>query len=318
MFRALVLFSRSSLERLFLEIRKKIQQKESISLSLSHETSRTITVWNRGVRSTSRIDPDGKRAKERGGQHREGEQQGEEGKRRRRELRRESRERKKQAARSSENDSIRSHINLLPADIPRPGPLRYQQRGLPFLFLLSFHRSTIRAPGPRRPRLPFCHLSLSLSFRRREREEEALLFFLSVCLVWREPREARRRSLGRGINYASCALAGIPRLVPVFAALLIRAPRPLPFRESLSLSFLFLFLFFWRGVCFFFFCFSPRDPSSSSRGVEREVFFFLYFPKISLWETFFIIIIIFFVNFIFFLRDSKIFRAILSRFEKAF
>lgn len=161
------------------------------------------------------------KGRRRGGENREGEQQGEGEGKRRRELRRESRERKKQAARSSENDSIRSHINLLPADIPGPGsPPVPTGTSLP----LSFHRSTIRAGSEETAFAFLPSLSLSLLFEGREP-------LLSVCLVWREPREARRRSLDRGINYASCALAGIPRLVPVFAALLIRAPRPLPFRE---------------------------------------------------------------------------------------
>lgn len=166
------------------------------------------------------------KGRRRGGENCEGEQQGEGEGKRRRELRRESRERKKQAARSSENDSIRSHINLLPADIPGPGsPPVPTGTSLP---LLSFHRSTIRAGSEETAFAFLPSLSLSLSCSKEEEQQQPLL---SVCLVWREPREARRRSLDRGINYASCALAGIPRLVPVFAALLIRAPRPLPFRE---------------------------------------------------------------------------------------
>lgn len=133
--------------------------------------------------------------------------------------RRESREGKKRAARSSENDSIRSHINLLPADIPNPvGSLRYQRGSL----LLSFRHSTVQlGPRPRRLFPPRRFLSLFPPY---------------IFSRGGYSRRVLPRPLGRGINYAPCALAGIPRPVPVFAALLIRAPRPLPFSFLLPLA----------------------------------------------------------------------------------
>ena len=87
------------------------------------------------MRSGDRVEKGRERERER-----EREQRGrvaKEGRRSR--TRRESREGKKQAARSSENDSIRSHINLLPADIPNPVPPGTNGDFFPPSFFPPFH-----------------------------------------------------------------------------------------------------------------------------------------------------------------------------------
>ena len=176
--------------------------------------------------------------------------------------RRESREGKKQAARSSENDSIRSHINLLPADIPNPVPPGTNRGLLPSFFLSTVPRSaTGRNSGCSRER----------RFSRPAR-------FLGTVAP-------ARRSLDPGINYASCALAGIPPPwpVPVFAALLIRAlPGPLPFASSLLPSpsapspiSLLLSLSLFRA--------RARPPCRN--GPRRLLFFFLPLPGSILRRT---------------------------------
>lgn len=115
-----------------------------------------------------------------------------------------SRAGKKQAARSSENDSIRSHINLLSVVSPTRGSL------------LSFHD-----PPTKRPRCS--------SFLPSPPSPPPLLRSRRPLPISRSPCH---ESPGRGINYAPYALAGIPQPVPVFAPLLIRAllSRPLQFR----------------------------------------------------------------------------------------